>query len=352
MKLIIPLAAFIFFLSISCRGTATDSQAAEKVKNGVYYWKTVFNLDSTDLAFMQQHNIGRIYLRMFDVVENRSYPDKPEKTIPNATVRISDPQYQLLQDSLSDVEFIPTVYITLEAMKAVKDEEGVLASNIVKRIRNMCQYNKLPNVGELQLDCDWTQSTEQSFFRLCDSVRYFIAQENLPWQLSSTIRLHQLSGKNPPVDKGVLMVYNTGDYFDQDTRNSIIDPAEVEPYISRLSDYTIPLDVAYPTYSWQLLFSDREFAGLTQGINLADTSMFSRNNNLYAVKETFTHNDRYIYRGDIIKAEDSDIKDILATKKMIEQHLKSHTHSNILYHLDFKNLSKYSSDEIDAILAN
>ncbi|MDE6080798.1 MAG: hypothetical protein K2F70_00840, partial [Muribaculaceae bacterium] len=38
--------------------------------NSVYYWKTVLNPDSTNLRFLRDHNVGRIYMRMFDVVED------------------------------------------------------------------------------------------------------------------------------------------------------------------------------------------------------------------------------------------------------------------------------------------
>ncbi|MBD5345058.1 MAG: hypothetical protein HDR90_08790 [Bacteroides sp.] len=34
-------------------------------------------------------------------------------------------------------------------------------------------------------------------------------------------------------------------------------------------------NVAYPSYSWQLLFQDRKFAGLIGGLDLADSTRFS-----------------------------------------------------------------------------
>ena len=47
--------------------------------------------------------------------------------------------------------------------------------------------------------------------------------------LSITVRLHQLREPAPPADRGVLMLYNTGALKAHDTRNSILDLADVKP---------------------------------------------------------------------------------------------------------------------------
>lgn len=212
----------------------------------------------------------------------------------------------------------------------------------------MCEYNALPNVGELQLDCDWTATTESSFFSLCDSVKQSLASLGLPWRLSSTIRLHQLMRKVPPVDNGVLMVYNTGSFDNPDAENSIISLADVEPYVKHLSNYPLHLDVAYPTYSWQLLFRKRQFLGLVNGLNLADSTQFTQGgNHVYSARRDIPYNNRIIRAGDMVRQETSPYNDILAVKNCIERQLIDRPHSNILYHLDSKNLSKYMADEID-----
>lgn len=322
-------------------------------KNAVYYWKTVFRLDSAERSFLKRHNIGRIYLRMFDVSVDHCASSVENKTIPNATVKIDDSEYYEMDRSFSDMEFVPVVYITLDALKAMNGAEGTLASNIVTRVRNMCQYNNLPGVHEIQLDCDWTTSTEKSFFNLCDSVRHILKELKLPWRLSSTIRLHQLSGKVPPVDNGVLMVYNTGSFNDPDAVNSIIDAADVKPYLKHLSSFSLHLDIAYPTYSWQLLFRNRHFIGLLNGLNLSDTTAFSRANiNSYVAQKDIPHNNRIIRTGDIIRSETSSIHDIEKVRDMIEQRLSLIPHSNIIYHLDSSNLSNYSDDEIQHIFSS
>lgn len=336
----------------SCTKTPSASSPLHDECNSIYYWKTVFHLDSAEIAFIKKHDIERIYLRMFDVSEDTYARAIYEKAVPNASIRIDYPDNYLLEDSLSDKEFVPVVYITLNALKAMKGYEGVLARNIVTRVRNMCEYNDIPNVSELQLDCDWTKSTEKSYFALCDSVRFGITDLQLPWRLSSTIRLHQLSSDVPPVDNGVLMVYNTGSFNDPDASNSIIDAKDIEPYLKHLPKYPLHLDVAYPTYSWQLLFRKRQFIGLLNGLNLTDTTQFSfRGGNVFVAKRDIPYNDRLILKGDMVRQETSEFENISNVKRMIDRKLSNREHSNILYHLDSKNLSKYSGDEIKKILS-
>lgn len=353
MKHICLVIAILITALMSCdKRPMSPSQPIHDEMNSVYYWKTVFDLDSADKAFISRHNVGRIYLRMFDVTADNYGSTLNEKAIPNASVRIDYSNYHYLTDSFKDTEFVPVVYITLDALETMMDHEGMLASNIVSRVKNMCSYNGMTNVSELQLDCDWTYSTDESFFSLCDSVRLCLAEHNLPWRLSSTIRLHQLSDEAPPVDNGVLMVYNTGSFNNPDARNSIIDIADVEPYLRHLSSYPLHLDIAYPTYSWQLVFRHREFYGLTNGLNLSDTTQFSAvGTNLYSARRDIVRNGKVIRQGDIVRSETSDYNDIIKVKNLIERCLAGRPHSNILYHLDSKNLSNYASNEIDNLFA-
>lgn len=350
MKHIISTMAILLMILASCSGPSPKPVHQEL--NSVYYWKTVFHLDDAEIAFLKKHAIGRVYLRMFDVSEDKYVCSINDRAYPNASVKVDDEDYRFITDSLKDKEFVPVVYITLEALKAMNGHEGVLATNIVTRVRNMCEYNGLPNVCELQLDCDWTTSTEKSFFSLCDSVKLSIKKLGLSWRLSSTIRLHQLSRKAPPVDNGVLMVYNTGNFDDPDASNSIIDVKDIKPYLKHLHGYALHLDVAYPTYSWQLLFRKRHFIGLLNGLNTNDTTAFVKEGeNVYRAKRDIPYNDRLIRKGDIVRHEKSEYTDIVSVKKMIDKALSGSERSNILYHLDSKNISNYTDNEIEQLLS-
>ena len=146
------------------------------------------------------------------------------------------------------------------------------------------------------------------------------------------------------------MVYNTGNFRDPDAKNSIISIDDVEKYLSRLDDYPLHLDVAYPTYSWQLLFRKRQFMGLLNGVNVADTARFATfGTNGHIALCDIIHKNIVIRKGDIVRTEKSVYDEVLAVKTAIERRLTKRPHSNILYHLDQQNLSKYTDDEIAKI---
>ena len=213
--------------------TACEKQSSRKTLesgNAVYYWRTDLRLDSTEKTFLAQYHINKVYCRYFDVVMNDSGEPKP-----NATISFSD----ILPDS---IEIIPTVYITEDCMH--QTHEG-LAEKIVKRIRQMNETNDIPNVHEIQIDCDYTSKSRKRYYQFLEEVRKLWGET-----LSTTIRLHQLAMPAPPVDYGALMIYNTGDPRKWEERNPILDFRDVGPYLRRLDDYPLPLAAAYPVFQW------------------------------------------------------------------------------------------------------
>lgn len=329
------------------------SHKIHKEMNSVYYWKTVLDFNSSDFEFLRQHKIGRVYLRMFDVSVDTLDKAAHAHTVPIATMKMTDNTFNKLHEALPEMDFVPVVYITCDAIKdAGTYGTGDLARNIVSRVRNMCSYNNLSHIGALQLDCDWTKTTERAFFDLCDSVKRQLEKEGLAWKLSSTIRLHQLSQRIPPVDYGVLMVYNTGNFNDPDADNSILSEKDVRPYLGYLDKYPLHLDVAYPTYSWQLLFRNRRFVGLLDGVAVSDTTRFRRlSANRHVAKVDVPYKEITIRQGSMIRTEQSDFNTIERVRKLIERRLDGKSHSNVLYHFELKNLSKYSDNEIRSLFS-
>lgn len=199
--------------------------------NAVYFWRTDLRLDSTEWAFLQRYQINKVYCRYFDVVID----EEGAEPKPNATIAFSS----TLPDS---IELIPTVYITEDCMH--QKHQG-LAEKIVKRIRQMNETNDIKHVSEIQIDCDYTSKSRKNYYEFLEEVKQAWGQT-----LSTTIRLHQLSMEAPPVDYGVLMIYNTGDPRKWEERNPILDIRDVQPYLKRLDSYPLPLAAAYPVYQW------------------------------------------------------------------------------------------------------
>lgn len=199
--------------------------------NAVYFWRTDLRLDSTEQSFLQRYHINKVYCRYFDVVIDEEGTDPK----PNATIVFSS----TLPDS---IELIPTVYITENCMH--QKHQG-LAEKIVKRIRQMNETNDIKHVSEIQIDCDYTSKSRKNYYEFLDEVKEAWGQT-----LSTTIRLHQLPMEAPPVDYGVLMIYNTGDPRKWEERNPILDIRDVQPYLKQLDSYSLPLAAAYPVYQW------------------------------------------------------------------------------------------------------
>lgn len=218
---------------ISCGKQRYQDESLEQ-SNGVYYWRTDLHLDSTERAFLKQHHINKVYCRYFDVVMS----DDGTEPKPNATIAFT-------ATLPASIELIPTVYITEDCMhKPHKD----LAEKLVKRIMQMNETNHIGNVHEIQIDCDYTSKSRATYYQFLEQVRHHLSPTS--YHLSTTIRLHQLSMPVPPVDYGVLMVYNTGDPRKWQERNPILDYRDVYPYLNKLAQYQLPLAAAYPVYQW------------------------------------------------------------------------------------------------------
>ena len=195
----------------------------------VYYWSTTLRMDSVKEQFMREHNVSRMYIRYFDVVE-----DESGRPVPNATLRF-------VTAVPKGIEVVPVVYIVNSCMR--RDISG-LAEKIYRRVRQMNETNDVAGVKEIQIDCDWTMRTRTAYYRFLKQLRDMAGKDGI--RLSATIRLHQLSQPAPPVDRGVLMMYNTGDFTDLECRKPILDMDDAAPYMSSLASYNLPLASAYP----------------------------------------------------------------------------------------------------------
>ena len=267
----------------------TSCQQRERLAEGnaVYYWRTDFRLDSTERAFLSLYNINKVYCRYFDVVMSEE-----QGPVPNATITFSD--------SLPiGVEMIPTIYITEDCMHQAP--KG-LAEKLVKRIQQMNETNDIKGVQEIQIDCDYTAKSRRVYYQFLKEVKTAWKQK-----LSTTIRLHQLSMEEPPVDYGALMLYNTGDPRKWTERNPILDARDVYPYVKRLDDYPLPLAAAYPVFSWLRVI---------QGVNIEHT----------------------------VEADE-----IIKVKQMVEKEREDLSRAIITYHLDKENINRYKPETYEEI---
>lgn len=315
--------AFAVLLTCSLAACGTHRPQPNKAEsasigNAVYYWRTTFDLSESENAFLRLHNIRRIYLRMFDVAVE--YLNDSYEIVPIATTCFSS-------EIPHDVQIVPTVYITLEALREMKGDEAKYAGLIIERLKAMVSYNGCGTINEIQFDCDWTSSTRTTYHELCRAAGKLLHNDKIA--LSSTIRLHQLKEEAPPVDYGVLMLYNTGALKSPTTRNSIIDIEDVSPFTLYMPKCNIPLDYAYPAFGWGVKFHDGKFQRI---VTYPETEPLGE--------------------GDTIRIERPTIEAITRVKELVESKLGAPSRYRIIYHLDNKQLKYYTDDEITEIYAN
>jgi len=292
------LLLFCTLLLFACSGDG--GQALPTQGNAAYYWRTAFTLDSTERAFLSDYAIQRLYCRYFDVVlSNEQMPE------PNATLRF-------LESPPDSLELVPSVFIMNDCMQPSvltssdgEEDVATLAQKIVRRIVQMNETHDIQGVREIQIDCDYTARNRSLYYRFLTEARREAAAHGL--LLSVTIRLHQLSMPAPPTDYGILMLYNTGDPERFAERNPILDLRDVQPYLTNLSDYPLPLGAAYPTFLW-----NRQIHGV-------DISHMADFQTILQVKH-------------LVEARRSDLRALVLT-----------------YHLDSQNIHRYTPKQYEEI---
>jgi len=340
-------AALVMGLIIfSCKGGSTSDGAkrvlpAEEAFNGIYWWKTNFQPNAYELDFLKENKINKLYVKFFDVVEG-SY----ELIQPIATTKFSSPMPE-------GVTLVPVVFISADAVKkmTLQFSDGRIstenaAQKIVTRVKNMLSYNELGPLTELQLDCDYAVTDVSLFFDLCRKVKSLVGEDVV---LSTTIRLSVL-GKTPPVDKGVLMLYNTDSFKNIRVQNSILNHETVELYLNRLKNIDIPLDIAIPAYRWGIAFSGDNFLQILRKADYSDTTLYAPvpYTNRFEVKDPHTVDGCYLLKGYQIRSENSDPEEIALSKELLRKSYPDMQSNIILYHLDSANLSTYTKDEIQS----
>ena len=290
----ITLAFLLLALSATIGFTSCSQGKAEKTLRSAYYWSTIWQLDSNKMNFIRKHHINRLYVRYFDVVKD------------------------------ADGEIIPVVYIVNDCLKTNRKTGKYLADKILLRILQMNEANDIKRVKEIQIDCDWTASTQKAYFDFLEKLRVKAKAKQI--KLSATIRLHQLSMTPPPVDRGILMMYNTGDVKQLSCHKPILDMKDVAPYIQHLGSYPLPLAAAYPLFSWHILFREGKFVGIMH----AD-------------------DDFPVLPGDSIVVRKPEMTDIMEAIRSINHQNEDINNEVILFDLNTDNIKRFNSEDYEKI---
>jgi len=191
-------------------------------------------------------------------------------------------------------EHIPVVYIENDIFKIDIDVDKIVKREV-----------KSENI---QFDCDWTLSTKERYFSFLKRMKKIYKR------VSVTIRLHQLKYFSrtgvPPVDEGVLMLYNMSDFKDPYTRNYVLDLKETKKYFKNFKSYPLKLNVALPIYSTAFVIRYGEVVGLIDDVRKKDldSSFFETlGKNRFRVMKTRYFKGKLLYEGDILRVDEVDL---------------------------------------------
>lgn len=325
-----PRAVFLFvaiLFLVSCQQTDTQ------VSRGVYHWQSRLSLSREERAYLNRTGVQKLYVRFFDADWDPDLQD----VIPLAPVQI---------DSASLAgpwAVIPCVFIANRAIRNLpQDQIDLLAKRIQTKIEDLTQT--LPahiEIPEVQIDCDWTASTRQSYFLLLQRLKEGF--ERRSWQLSVTVRLHQLRYPDrtgvPPADRGMLMAYNTGRLEDWEETNSIVSEERIAPYLKGLRPYPLPLGLALPAFRWGVVFRDGRLVRLVHGLEqsaLRDSARFlETGSNRFVVRKSTYIEGYYLYQGDRIRLEEAGAREMeLAARRLAPLFRNEPSLTVAVYHLE------------------
>ena len=333
---------YLFLISIIGILFLTSCTSKEKkIIPAFYHWQTNFSLTQSEKEYIQQFPIQKLYVKFFDVDWN-------------STANQPFPIAEVIFDSTdwNNVEIIPTIFITNRSLKNYPLEKMEdLGKNILEKILHIKK-----DISEIQIDCDWSGTTKEKYFRLLNFIKEEAKQNAI--QLSATIRLHQIKYFEktgvPPVDRGMLMFYNIDDVKDAETENSILDLEIAKQYIYNFEKYPLNLDVALPIFSWGVLFRGGKMIKLMahlQSEDLADSDFFlQKNKTHFEVKKSTYLNGRYLYEDDVIRLETISQNTLVGAAELLQPKISNSEVTLSFYHLDTTTIKNHPYENLQDII--
>jgi len=334
----------VVFISLSTISCSNNSN--KEIIRGVYFWKTNFSLSTSELIWLKETEIQKLYVRFFDVDWNPNI---------NSAVPVGDVTIETKK--IDSVEIIPVVFITNRTFTNLPDSLiPELSNNIYKKIFAKLSLFENQSVKEIQLDCDWTKSTREKYFNLIENIKQLTEKDKI--EITTTIRLHQVKFFNktgvPPIKRGMLMFYNMSDVSDIKTRNSIYDEDVAKRYLVNFDKYPIDLDVVLPAFSWSCWFRNGKLKNLINDLKAKDldtnSSFVKEDKNIYRAIKECSLKGNYILTGDYLRTEETDFNTTLGAAELIAPHIKNKKLNVSIYHLNREVINNYDKDILEDIV--
>ena len=314
--------------------------------------------------FLKDHRIEKLYVHLMDV----------DWSSTQGAIPVTENELQLTQDAMQRYDsfpqqLVPVIFITNKTFELIDSFDiPLLAKRLVRRCLPAYdwidvayeQRQSIKSSGgtippkEIQFDCDWTNKTKRNYFQFLTEVKKLLPDSVL---VSATIRLHQykypLKTGVPPVDRGMLMVYNVSDPKQYAQSNSIFDQKKAAAYFTSNKNYSLPLDIVLPAWSWCIIYRDQQFYQVENELTEYDLNTLSflkaKGNHWYTVTRDTVYHDLFLRLGDEIKAEGINPEQLKAATQLSHKAMNTDTFTVSLFELSQKEFQQYNHEAIDEV---
>ncbi len=327
------------------------SARASEPRRAFYYWRTMFQLSAAERGALAHLSVSRIYLRFFDI--EASEPGAS----PRAVAKVALAQGASFPAGL---EVVPVVFLREAALRSLPPGGAqALAREVAGEVDRRARALGI-GYRELQLDCDWADGTREPWFAFLKEISALSHARQV--EVSATVRLHQVKYRErtgvPPVDRGMLMVYNMGRVSADPGERSIFDAASAAKYLARLPEYPLPLDVALPLWSWAIHARGDRVEGLLQSADPAELAGVDwlravAPGRFEATRTAFLHGE-LLRQGDVLKAEAVGPEDARAAAELVAPLLpptpaRGPARTVTLFDLSERNLARHDLESLDRL---
>jgi hypothetical protein len=325
--LIVALLIVAWYFIYSNRNTVTRS---------FYYWKNNFNLTEGEIATLDSMKVNKVYFKLMDIdwdATNKAHPLVKPMVVG--------------MERMKDKTLVPVIFITNRTMQNIT---AVDVKPLAQKIWAQIQEQVLAHyeIEEIQLDCDWNETTRDIYFNLLTELKTVSATN-----ISATIRLYQYKYPEkagvPPVNRGMLMFYNMGSFKETGAANSIFDSATAQQYINSAAKYPLPLDIALPSFGWCVLYRNNTFLALIDELDKGSIEALSyvtaTQQNIYRVnadtvlERSQNFEDIYLRNGDILKLEEMDAATIAQAAQLSKKAANNNKFSVSFFDFDTQTIN-------------
>jgi hypothetical protein len=331
--LVVPIELLLFagmFALFAC------SPPERHINHGMYYWKSAdfeysYRIDST----LNHLKVSKVFVKLFEVEMDSVLGPVPASVSEVGLWRLRSDED--VKKNIPARQVIPVVFIRNEVLKYKKLDVALLADQIVKFAYGKAStyWNRDVKFDELQIDCDWTESTAQRYHELIAAIK-----QKYQGKVSITLRLYPYKFPDkmgvPPADRAVLLCYNLLLPSQSGTKNSILDIDVLHDYLDGTDAYPLPLDVALPIYQMSYLFRNNAFEQTVDWHpKTSEIRYDSLGNGVFRIRENGWHKSTLYRVGDLIEVEEISTELLDEAVRLVKKEVELKDTATIsFFHLD------------------